>query len=584
MSRRKNHTKNRIETPTVGELSHSQDRSLESYRVGSLPIIQMILDRLQLGESLRSHLPKEDRRTKIPTDVSLIILLKNFLISREPLYGIGEWAGKYAPELLSIQACQISHLNDDRVGRALDRLFDSDCSSLALEVAGRAVEEFAVELEELHNDSTTVTFHGDYETAERESVLRGSKRLAITFGHNKDHRPDLKQLLYILTISKDGGVPVYFQVDNGNVSDDKTHRSTWDLLRRLTGVNDFLYVADCKLATSENMSYIHNNGGRFLTVLPRTRHEDRIFRSNLMSGKINWKHIYDKIDCETDKIIDRYSIDVRPSISVEGYRLIWFHSTRKAELDAVSRANRIDRALNDLAELRRKLNSPRTRYRLRANVAEAVEDILSKRSVSGLIKVSILEYSEDGFRQESPGRPNHNTKYIKKSRIRFDLEYHLEHGKIEEESRCDGVFPLITNDRAMTEFDLLIAYKGQPIIEKRFSQLKTDFNVAPVYLKEASRIQGLLCIYFLALLVESLLEREMRLAMLRDGVESLPIYPENRPCRRPTTRRMIDIFDDVRIHTLVGPKEPRIVFKTELTGSQRRIVDMLGIKHPYYQI
>ena len=69
----------------------------------------------------------------------------------------------------------------------------------------------------------------------------------------------------------------------------------------------------------------------------------------------------------------------------------------------------------------------------------------------------------------------------------------------------------------MSALELLLAYKQQPMIEKRFAQLKTDFVVAPVYLKEVSRIQALLCVYFLVLLVESLLERELRRAMERGG-------------------------------------------------------------------
>ena len=107
-------------------------------------------------------------------------------------------------------------------------------------------------------------------------------RMAITWGYNKDHRPDLKQLLYILTVARDGAVPLYFQVASGNVADDQTHRATWDLLCRLTGRRDFLYVADCKLASAENMAYIHQHQGRFLTVLPRTRSEDNAFRDLLV--------------------------------------------------------------------------------------------------------------------------------------------------------------------------------------------------------------------------------------------------------------------------------------------------------------
>ena len=120
------------------------------------------------------------------------------------------------------------------------------------------------------------------------------------------------------------------------------------------------------------------------------------------------------------------------------------------------------------------------------------------------------------------------------------------------------------------------------MIEKRFSQLKTDFRVAPVYLKEVSRIQALLCVYFLVLLVEALLERELRQAMKREGIENLPMYPEGRPCRHPTTRRMIDLFDDIQRHTLHTEGRAPTVFVTELSDLQRRILKLLGIPATEY--
>ena len=128
---------------------------------------------------------------------------------------------------------------------------------VALKVAAHAVREFDVSLDQLHNDSTTITFHGDYDSAERERTLRGRLRLAVTWGHNKDHRPDLKQLLYILTVTGDGDIPVQFRVESGNATDDRSHQGTWELLCQLTGRRDFLYIADCKLATTENMAYLH---------------------------------------------------------------------------------------------------------------------------------------------------------------------------------------------------------------------------------------------------------------------------------------------------------------------------------------
>ena len=229
-----------------GRTARAAGRTLDSYTIGALPILDRFFDRLRLKAILRDHLPHEDRRCRIATATGLLLLLKNLLVSREPLYGIGAWAARHVPELLGLCPAQLPALNDDRVGRCLDRLFDADIPTLALAVVIHAVREFAVDLDELHNDSTTITFHGDYESADRERTLRGRLRLAVTWGHNKDHRPDLKQLLYILTVTRDGAVPVQFRVQSGNATDDRSHRATWDLLCKLTGRRDFLYVADVR--------------------------------------------------------------------------------------------------------------------------------------------------------------------------------------------------------------------------------------------------------------------------------------------------------------------------------------------------
>ena len=84
-----------------------------------------------------------------------------------------------------------------------------------------------------------------------------------------------------MTVTSDGNVPVFFSTASGNTVDDRTHIGTWDLLYELIGHADFLYVADCKLASSENLSHIAMRGGRFVTVLPCGRSEDIAFRQRL---------------------------------------------------------------------------------------------------------------------------------------------------------------------------------------------------------------------------------------------------------------------------------------------------------------
>ena len=554
---------------------------LRSATVGALPIVNRLLCRIRLEEFLRDALPEEDGRTKLSPAKALLVLLRNLLLSREPIYGLGEWAARYAPDLLGLTESEVGLLNDDRVGRALDKLFAADVSSLVLNVATHVVKEFGLRLDELHNDSTSVSFFGAYSAAAEAQRVFGRPTLAVTFGHSKDHRPDLKQLLFILTVTADGGVPLHFRAASGNVTDDTTHRDTWDLLCQLTGRRDFLYVADSKLATRENMAYIHQSQGRFITVLPKTRSEDGAFRGLVARGQVTWRPLWEKTG-EDGEVIDVYSTGDQPTTSVEGYRLVWYHSRRKAEHDAVARSARIERALKELASLREKLRSPRTRYRQESKVQKAVAEILKSRGAEAWIVTDIKPTTDETFRQATCGRPGKDTTYTKKVTTRFDIAYRIDDARVAEDAKSDGIFPLITNVADLWELELLKTYKRQPTIEKRFSQLKTDFEVAPVYLKAVHRIQALLSVYFFALLIEALLERELREAMQRKEIESLPLYPEGRACRWPTARRVLDLFEPIQRHTLTHGKRPAELLVTDLTGVQRRLLNLLGLPPKHY--
>ena len=566
-----------------GYRAHAAAHTLRSWTVAGLPIINRILHRMQLQAILLQHLPRDDARMPISTADGLLVLLRNLLLSREPIYGVGEWAQRYAPDLLGLSPDQLPHLNDDRLGRCLDRLFDTTGPDLLLHVVRHVVREFQVSLDELHNDSTTVSFFGAYAGAEAEARRRGRPTIALTYGHSKDHRPDLKQLLYVLTVSEDGGVPVYCTSASGNVTDDQTHRDTWKLLCQLVGRADFLYVADCKLATRENMNYVAGQGGRFVTVLPRTRKEGAEFRRRLVQRPqtVSWTVIQQKHD-EAGCVIDRVSQCPEGGISVEGYRIVWLHSTRKAEHDAASRARSIDRALQQLGRLRERLGSAKTRFRQRAQVESAVAEALEGCGANHWVHVEIEAREEASYRQATRGRPGKQTQYVKQVRDRWELRFEINVARVAEEKAGDGVFPLVSNADDLSAAALLRAYKRQPLVEKRFSQFKTDYEVAPVYLKEVSRIQALLCVYFFALLVQTLLERELRRAMHREQVESLPLYPEGRSCRQPTTRRVLDVLEPVQRHELTRDGEPPEMFVTELTPIQSQILKLIDLSPATY--
>ena len=94
----------------TGRQARAGRQTLRSEKIGALPIINHFISRLRLEERLGEHLPPEDKRVKVPAAKALLVLLRNLLISREPLYGMGEWAAGYAPDLLGLTLDELEAL------------------------------------------------------------------------------------------------------------------------------------------------------------------------------------------------------------------------------------------------------------------------------------------------------------------------------------------------------------------------------------------------------------------------------------------------------------------------------------------
>lgn len=171
-----------------------EEVGLESKRVGALPLINHFLSRAGVDEALERFLTEPGSRGRLPLAVVVGVLLRNLLVCREPLYHLRDWCRRTEESLLGLPAGGAEWLNDERFGRALDHLFEADRAALMTAVVVRAARVFELNLEELHNDSITVTFCGQYAPA-AGAPKEGDSPHRITHGYNKDHRPDLKQLL-----------------------------------------------------------------------------------------------------------------------------------------------------------------------------------------------------------------------------------------------------------------------------------------------------------------------------------------------------------------------------------------------------
>ena len=178
-------------------------------QVEILPLVKYYMDELGLVRLFHKYVPNNGMAIAPAQVLSMMVM--NIMVSAKPLYRVEDWLHDYLDGVTEGRF-EAAKYNDDRLGRNLDLVFDADRASLMTELSANAIVVHQLETQEMHNDSTSVTFIGDYHG-------EGPKAVKITHGYNKDHRPDCKQIVFGLNITADGHVPLSYQLYDGNQAD-----------------------------------------------------------------------------------------------------------------------------------------------------------------------------------------------------------------------------------------------------------------------------------------------------------------------------------------------------------------------------
>jgi len=506
-------------------------------QVDVLPMVKYYMDELDLFNLFTKYVPVATG-SLVDHAESLCILAANIICNNKPLYKIQEWLGKYS-DSFGGEPVNASLFNDDRLARALSALFHADRHSLMTEVSSNAIRVHKLLTDEIHNDSTTVTFIGKYDTPDPQAVK-------LKHGHNKDFRPDCKQVIFGLNITSDGHVPVSYKLFDGNTNDDITHIPNWNGLRTLLEKEDFIYVADCKLCSKNNLTHIAGNGGYFITIVPKDRKEAKQFLKHLKEGNVEWK---DALEVESSRRKGRMNIykTYEPERTANGFRIIFVHSSLKQQDDEARRRQKIDKAIARLEELSPKLNA----YHLKTkeDIKAAVKGIC--KGVKGFIHVKILTKRKQIKVKLSPGRTCLSKSIFRnKWGFTYSIQWKLNEKALSDASKTDGIFSLITNT-ALEASEVLKKYKSQPFLEKRMYTKKTVLEVAPVFLKKEKRIEAMLFLYFVALMIVSLMERKIRMNMEKEKIEKLPILPQGMNSKKPTWNNIRYFFREVHYSQII---------------------------------
>ena len=403
----------------------------------------------------------------------------------------------------------------------------------------------------------------------------------MTFGINKDHRPDLKQLVLGLSVTADGFVPIVHEIYDGNQTDDRLHPENHKRLRKLLKRSDFIYVADSKLATEDNSGKITACGGRFVSVVPGTWKEDKVFRDKARKSKINWKHLLSRPNNRKPKSKrDHYYLAKGEYRTSNGYRLIWILSKQKAEQDAELRERNIEKALDFLRELQIRLNryNLKTYESIKKNIISILKDNKCNDFIDYKIHMNVL-YEKH---HKKVGRPKRNNSGKSVPKEYFSISFEKNKDSIQKEALTDGIFPLITNLKDHKPKKNLEIYKYQPFLEKRNSQLKKYQEIAPAFLKKPQRVIAYLHMNVMALMIATLIERQLRIAMKLNSIKSLPIYPEERDCKHPTTFDIVRLFKSIERYEVEKGLNINL-FPAQLSKLQKKVLDLLEVPISLYQ-
>lgn len=529
--------------------------------VGGLPLIAAYLEELEIGRIVNEVVPWEGD-VRLGTLVEVLIL--NRLLHPQGLYSIGTWAtGASVTDYYELTAEQ---LNDDRLGRALERL-EKYGPAVQVPLVLGVIKKFRLRVTQVHYDISNAELYGAYQrqlarfkaVENAKASLSGARPPQPAYGHTKSGRKNMKQIQFGLNIVRDGAVPVGLLPLDGNAAEAPTHLENLRLLDFILPKGKRLYMADSKADTPETLLTIKASDGEFVctgVLSPQLKQE--YLR---LKGELKDVDYYPKSQAHLPpEERDQYKVAERPQ-KLEGYvdgrlvrlkyRVIFAWSEAKARQQAQTRERHLAKIREEFEAVERNLN----KYTLKTEeqIVRRLESARSKYVAGALF----------GYE-------------LKTAKGQFRLKWWIDKKAQNEQEALDGAYVLKTNlpKGVYSAGQVLKEYKEQIHIERRFGDLKGPLAVTPMFLEKPERIGGLLYILVWALMVMALMERAVRRNL--KGKPMYGIYPENRPSPAPTGRAILKCFADLCIVIMKrrGEIHRRL---SELSPVQQKLVKLLDL-------
>lgn len=488
--------------------------------IDHLGIIAGIIDQMGLVDTVNELVGIHAQEQVSTGQVLKAMILNGLGFVSAPLYLFSQFFEGKATEHLIGEGVQPEHLNDDRLGRALDKFHALGVTKLFTTLTMKAVKQFGISMPSIHLDSSSFHVDGEYPSDEAEELSikttdlqppresrncqenedREPKAIAITHGYSRDYRPDLKQFIVDTICTSDGDVPLFLKVADGN-EDDKTVFAALFKEFREQWTFDGLCVADSALYTTDNLAAMKQL--KWLTRVPLTIAQAKVVLLDIKEQE--WM----------TSSLKGYRIAERRSHYAEVEQR-WFitESEQRKQADIKQLHKRIDQQQQQQQAKLRTLSAQVFACEPDARQgAVKFESSLKYHCLQDLQFIPQLHY-------DKAGRPR---KDDEPSRITYRIQATLIPNPevIEAEMTRAGRFILATNVLDTTKLNpnqALCEYKDQQSNERGFRFLKDPlFFTSSVFVKSPKRVAALAMVMAVCLLVYSLAQRQLRSALEQAG-------------------------------------------------------------------
>ncbi len=534
----------------------SNDTEVPQYRAAvlrHLPLVRQAIHSIGIDTVLAAELPRDPRNRVL--DVGCVVLMiENVLHGRVALYNMNDWLEGMDVDIVLGEDCPPSAFTDDRLAATLDHIYDYGTDDLLSAVVRNYFEQRpGPDSYSVHTDTTTLMLWGDYDQA---AAMGGP---VPRRGHSKDHRPDLKQLVYGLSLHGAVGIPLCVSVLDGNSSDHAANRFHIDELAGLLPPKDEVtMVADCKLCDPTTLGRVLDADFHFVTLVPRTYKLRADLVEEVMDSEVPLPELArepGRTKKDPDRVYSGVSFvrpfDVLDPESGEKQKIpLRFLVVESSEL-----ARRFENSLTDKLKAGRKRFEKGARklaarkFRCEPDARIAIERFRKGKT----LHTATFDVEEVTKTLPRPRRGRPKAGEVAPTEIFWRVTWTdlvVDEDAVETAREHARYFVLVTDHVDDPDWDderILAEYRHQHVIEGHtgFRWLKGPAAVAPMFLKTPSRIAALGLVFVLALMVRNWLQWEVRRRLADEG-QTLPNM-NKQPTAKPTTENIFHYFNNVTV-------------------------------------